>query len=102
LKRILDVVIAPSGFLLAGPLMLLTIPSRSSSIRVVRPLQAGPRRRVRHVFTILKFSLDAHRRGKAGAQFAKENDDRVTRVGKFIRKTRLDELPQLWNVLKAR
>ena len=36
-----------------------------------------------------------------GARFAEENDPRVTRVGRFIRKTRIDELPQLWNVLKG-
>ncbi|KKT27078.1 MAG: Bacterial sugar transferase, partial [Parcubacteria group bacterium GW2011_GWA2_43_9b] len=37
---------------------------------------------------------------KYGAQWIKENDKRVTRVGKFLRKTRLDELPQIWNILK--
>lgn len=36
-----------------------------------------------------------------GSQFARENDDRVTPLGKFIRKYRIDELPQFWNVLKG-
>lgn len=36
-----------------------------------------------------------------GAQWAEENDPRITRVGRFIRKTRIDELPQLFNVLKG-
>ena len=36
-----------------------------------------------------------------GPVWANENDDRVTRVGKIIRKTRIDEIPQLWNILKG-
>lgn len=38
---------------------------------------------------------------KNGAQWAERDDPKVTKVGKFIRKTRIDELPQLWNVLKG-
>ena len=38
---------------------------------------------------------------KEGAKWADDNDPRITRVGKFIRKTRIDELPQLWNVFKS-
>ena len=38
---------------------------------------------------------------KDGAQWAQTNDSRMTKVGKIIRKTRLDELPQLWNIFKG-
>lgn len=53
-------------------------------------------------FTIYKFRsmrLDAEVNGQA--VWAKKDDDRVTRVGKFVRKTRLDELPQLFNVIRG-
>ncbi|MFT3775139.1 MAG: sugar transferase [Minicystis sp.] len=51
-------------------------------------------------FTMRKFrSMRVDAEKFTGAVLAQENDPRVTKVGKFLRKTRLDELPQLWNVL---
>jgi lipopolysaccharide/colanic/teichoic acid biosynthesis glycosyltransferase len=52
-------------------------------------------------FTLYKFRTMRTDAEKNGAQFATANDKRVTPIGKFLRKTRLDELPQLWNVLKG-
>lgn len=52
-------------------------------------------------FTLYKFRTMTVDAEKDGAQFAVQGDPRVTRLGRFMRKTRLDELPQLWNVLKG-
>ena len=54
-----------------------------------------------HAFNIIKFRsmrIDAE---KHGAQMAAENDDRTTKIGKFIRKYRVDELPQIYNVMRG-
>jgi exopolysaccharide biosynthesis polyprenyl glycosylphosphotransferase len=52
------------------------------------------------VFVIRKFrSMRADAESSTGAVWARLNDDRVTKVGRFLRRTRLDELPQLWNIL---
>jgi len=101
LKRILDVVVSTIGLVMAAPLMLLTaiaIKLESPGPVLYKQVRAGEFGRI---FTILKFRSMRNDAEKHGAQFAQENDPRVTRVGKFIRKTRLDELPQLWNVLKG-
>ena len=50
-------------------------------------------------FTLIKFRTMIQDAEPSGPQFASKNDPRITRVGKFLRLTRLDELPQLWNVL---
>jgi len=100
-KRVVDLVLAAVGVALASPMMLLTA-------LAVRLETAGPvlykQERVGEngrLFTLCKF-----RSMRADAEtgtpiWAKEKDDRVTRVGRFIRITRLDELPQLWNVLRG-
>ena len=54
------------------------------------------------VFTVYKFrTMRQDAEAQTGAVWAGKNDPRVTRVGGFLRRTRLDEIPQLWNVLKG-
>ena len=52
-------------------------------------------------FVLFKFRTMRIDAEKNGAQFATKGDPRVTSIGRFLRKTRLDELPQLWNVLRG-
>lgn len=101
LKRAVDVIISLALFLLAAPVMLIT----ALAIRLESP---GPviyrQDRVGlfdKEFTVFKFRSMRNDAEKNGAVWAREHDARVTRVGRFIRKVRIDELPQLWNVLKG-
>src|SRR5262249_46962917 len=101
LKRLLDLLFATVGFVLAAPIMFVTaiaIKLESPGPVLYKQVRAGEFGRL---FTILKFRSMRVDAEKHGAAFAKENDPRVTRVGAFIRKTRIDELPQLINVLKG-
>ena len=53
-------------------------------------------------FIVYKFrSMRQDAERKTGPTWAKENDDRITRLGAFLRKSRCDELPQVWNVLRG-
>lgn len=100
-KRILDVTVAvvlgvPT--LLLFPLVALTIKLDSSGPILFRQKRMGKGGRV---FEIAKFRTMVHDAEREGAQWAIVGDGRITRVGDFLRKTRIDELPQLWNVLKG-
>jgi sugar transferase (PEP-CTERM system associated) len=100
LKRATDTVGAAVGLVLAAPLMLLVALAIKLTSR--GPVfYHQPRVGLRgHVFTVHKFrSMRQDAERATGAVWASTNDDRVTPVGRLIRKTRMDELPQLWNVL---
>jgi sugar transferase (PEP-CTERM system associated) len=100
LKRGLDVVVALVGALVALPVMLLValaVKLTSNGPVFYRQQRVGQHGRV---FTVHKFrSMDDDAEAATGPVWASVNDGRVTPVGRVLRRTRLDELPQLWNVL---
>lgn len=101
-KRICDIILSLIAIILTSPVMLI-------AAIAIHKYDGGPvffrqKRCTRNgrVFEILKFRsmiVDAEKDGKA--RLATENDDRITPVGHFIRKTRIDELPQFFNILKG-
>jgi sugar transferase (PEP-CTERM system associated) len=100
-KRIMDFVFSVSGILLSLPVTLLTalcIKLESPGPIFYRQERVGERGR--H-FSVIKFRSMRQDAEKHGAVWAMENDPRVTRIGAIIRKTRIDEIPQMWNVLKG-
>ena len=101
-KRAMDLSVALAGLLLAGPVMglvAIAVKWTSAGPTMYRQVRVGQHGRV---FTVLKFrSMRQDAEAATGAVWATKNDDRITPVGRFLRKTRLDELPQLLNVLKG-
>ena len=99
-KRTLDVVLALAIFAVTWPLMILTaIAIRLDSTGSVLYHQERCGRNG-EPFTLMKFrSMRTDAEKGTGPIWAQEDDPRITKVGRFIRRTRLDELPQLLNVL---
>lgn len=99
-KRAFDISAALLLLLLAWPVMLLVaacIWLESGSPILYRQTRVGEAGRNFNLVKFRSMRTDAEKDGVA--RWASSNDDRTTRVGRFIRKTRLDELPQLFNVL---
>lgn len=101
-KRIFDIAVSSALLLVTSPFMLATalaIRFESRGPIIYRQERVGL---LGEPFTCLKFRsmvVDAERDGVA--RWASRNDSRVTRVGRFIRDTRIDELPQLFSVLRG-
>lgn len=99
-KRVFDVVVACVGLLLTGwtfPLLAFLV-KRTPGPVVFKQVRLGEGGK--H-FTIYKFRTMRVDAEAQGAMWASERDPRITTTGRIMRKTRLDELPQLWNVLKG-
>ena len=105
-KRAMDIVVALVGLVVTAPLwplVALAIRLDSPGPVIYRQMRVGRVLADRtELFMILKFrSMRADAEKGTGAVWAQKHDPRITRVGAFIRKTRLDELPQLINVLRG-
>lgn len=102
LKRLMDIVLSAVGLLcliLALPLIALVIRLDSPGPVFYSQVRVGVNGRHFRIYKFRTMIPDAEAR--TGAVFSQRGDPRVTRVGRFMRKTRLDELPQLINVLRG-
>jgi sugar transferase (PEP-CTERM system associated) len=99
-KRMFDITAAAFGLLIGLPIMVLVaVAVRLTSKGPVLYHQTRVGQHGRH-FTVHKFrSMRVDAEAGTGAVWASPNDSRVTAIGSFLRRTRLDEMPQLWNVL---
>lgn len=101
LKRILDIICSATALIIASPFMIITAIA-------IKCYDGGPvfyaQERLTtdgKIFKVLKFRSMIVNAEKNGARLASQNDDRITPIGKIIRKCRIDELPQLINIFKG-
>lgn len=101
IKRIMDVVISAIGIIISSPIMLICAIA-------IKLDDGGPvlfkQNRITidgKIFNVLKFRSMVVDADKDGAKKAVSDDDRITRVGRVIRACRMDELPQLFNILRG-
>jgi len=111
MKRLMDIVVSIIGIIVASPIMLVTaiaIKLESPGPIIFKQIRVGQNGRHFKLYKFRSMSKDAeaHKQElmdrnemQGGFMFKIKDDPRITKVGKFIRKTSIDELPQLFNVL---
>ena len=101
-KAAVDFVLAAAMLVLAAPVILVTallVKLTSTGPAFYSQTRVGLRGRVFRIYKLRTMRHDAE--AGTGARWATSGDPRVTPIGAFLRKTHLDELPQLWNVLRG-
>lgn len=102
IKRIIDIIAAVTMLILSSPIIVLTalaIKLEDHGSVLYQQIRCTLNGREFNVYKFRSMKPNAEKIG--GAQLARKNDQRITKVGKFIRRTRVDELPQLLNILKG-
>jgi exopolysaccharide biosynthesis polyprenyl glycosylphosphotransferase len=100
-RRIFDIVLAVAGLVAAAPLLVIfsiLIKMDSKGTVFYRQERVGMKGKYFQLLKLRTMEMDAE---KDGPRWAGINDPRVTKIGKYLRKTRIDELPQLINVVKG-
>ncbi|NQV94022.1 MAG: sugar transferase [Sphingomonadales bacterium] len=101
LKRLFDIIVSATGLFILWPLLLLFMLLIWLQ-DFCSPFYIAPRARARgRNFNMVKLRSMVKNADKKGGASTAANDRRITWVGKLIRKTKFDEVPQLWNVLKG-
>ena len=98
----MDIMISLVGIILTSPIMLVTaiaIKLYDGGPVFYRQIRCTKDKREFRIYKFRSMNVDSEKDGVA--RLAAENDDRITPVGKFIRATRIDEIPQFFNILKG-
>ncbi|MFQ5558973.1 MAG: exopolysaccharide biosynthesis polyprenyl glycosylphosphotransferase [Nitrospinota bacterium] len=102
IKRVFDIVLSVVGLVLSSPIALLAaliIKLESKGPVIFKQVRVGEGGKEYDIFKFRSMRVDAET--ASGPVFAKEGDPRSTVFGRFIRKTRIDEIPQLFNTLRG-
>ena len=99
LPRLVDAAIALAGLVIVAPLIALSAIAVAITSR--GPVIFRQKRMGRKGRTFTMYKLRTMTAASVGPQVTAGDDPRVTPIGKFLRKTKLDELPELWNILKG-
>ena len=102
LKRLTDIILSTLLLIILAPILfvvMLLIKIDSKGPAFYSQERIGERHRIYMIYKFRSMFTDAEE--KTGPVFTTKDDDRITRFGRFLRKWRIDEIPQLWNVLRG-
>lgn len=100
-SRLLDICLSIIGLIIGIPLVIIfgiLIKLEDNGPIIYKQERSGKHGKLFNLYKLRSMKMDAE---KYGAQWAQDNDPRILKAGKFIRKTRIDEIPQLFNILKG-